>query len=60
MRLKRGQRNLGGFCSGHEETEEWLLTKVMEWAEQIETLGRFSVRYPQTVYSGLAMSLQAE
>ena len=31
-----------------------------EWAETIETLGKFSVKYPQTAYSGLVVSLQAE
>ena len=38
----------------------WLLPKVADWAEKIETLGRFVVRYPQTAYDGLAMSLQVE
>ena len=40
--------------------EAWLLPKAAEWVETIETLGRFAIRYPQTAYAGLAMSLQAE
>ena len=60
LRFKRLHRYLGGFYGGRDNMEEWLLTKVVEWAETIETLGVFAVRYPQTAYSGLAMSLQAE
>ena len=60
MRFKRGQRYLGGFCGGREDMEEWLLHKVAEWAETIDTLGILAVRYPQTAYAGLAISLQAE
>ena len=40
--------------------EAWLLPNVADRAETIETLGRFDIRYPQTAYAGLAMSLQAE
>ena len=40
--------------------EEWLLHKVAEWVETIDTLGILAVRYPQTAYAGLAISLQAE
>ena len=38
--------------------KEWILPKVQEWEETIDTLGRFSASYLQTAYSGLAMSLQ--
>ena len=40
--------------------EQWILPKVQEWEETIETLGKFSVRYTQTAYVGLAILLQAE
>ena len=40
--------------------EAWLLSKVAEWVETIEILGRFAIRYPQTAYAGLAMSLHSE
>ena len=40
--------------------EAWLLSKVAEWVETIENLGRFAIRYPQTAYAGLAMSLHSE
>ena len=55
MLFKRSQRYLGGFCGGQEDMEEWLLPKVTEWAETIDTLRMLAVRYPQTVYAGLAM-----
>ena len=40
--------------------EEWICPNVQEWAENIETLGRVLVRYPQTAYARLATSLNAE
>ena len=40
--------------------EEWIRPKVQEWEENIETLGRVLVRYPQTAYAILATSLNAE
>ena len=60
MRFKSSQGYLGGLCGGREEMEEWLLPKVTKWADMINTLGMFAVRYPQRVYVGIAMSLQAE
>ena len=40
--------------------EQWIRPKLKEWAETIETLGRFVVSYLQTSYSIVAMFLQAE
>ena len=40
--------------------EQWVLPKVQDWVETIETLGRFAVRYPYTAYVRLAMLIQAE
>ena len=40
--------------------EQWIRPKLKEWAETIETLGRFVVSYLQTSYSIVAMLLQAE
>ena len=60
MRFNIGQRYMVGLCGGQEEMEKWIRLKVQEWAETIDILGRFAVRYLQTVYTGVAMLLQAE
>ena len=60
LRFTRGHQYLGGLCGEQEEMEKWIRLKVQEWAETIDILGRFAVRYLQTVYTGVAMLLQAE
>ena len=60
VRFTRGHKHLGGFCSGREEINKCILPKVKEWKETIEILGRFTVRYTQTAYAEVAMSLKAE
>jgi hypothetical protein len=34
--------------------------KVAEWVHTVEVLARIAVKYPQIVYAGLTMSLQAK
>ena len=50
---------MGGFCGRQEEMDQLIRPKVQEWAETTNTLFRFAVRYPQMVYSGLMVLLQA-
>ena len=34
--------------------------KVADWVHAVEVLARIAVKYPQSAYAGLTMSLQAE
>ena len=49
-----------GFCGGKKDMEQWIRPKVQECVKIIETLGKFVVRYPQTAYDRVSMSLQVE
>ncbi len=56
----RGKRYIGGFVSLEAMLEHWLDPKVKKWVTGVEILARIALRFPQTAYVGLALSLQAE
>ncbi len=60
MNFCRGKRYVGGFVGSEAMLERWMDPKVKKWVAGIKTLARIASRFPQTVYVGLVLSLQAE
>jgi hypothetical protein len=56
----RGKCYVGGFVGSEAMLERWLDPKVKKWVAGVEILARIALRFPQTAYVGLALSLQAE
>ncbi len=56
----RGKRYVGGFVGLEAMLERWLDPKVKKWVAGVEILARIALRFPQTAYVGLALSLQAK
>jgi hypothetical protein len=55
-----GHRYVGGFLGTKEALDQWLEPKIQQWVTGVESLAQVAHRYPQTAYTGLAMSLQQE
>jgi hypothetical protein len=53
-----GSRFLGGFVGEAEPFAAWLNTKLVTWANSINTLAAIAHRYPQSAYCCLQKSLQ--
>ncbi len=60
MNFCRGKRYVGGFVGSETMLERWLDPKVKKWVAGVEILARIALRFPQTAYAGLALSLQAK
>jgi hypothetical protein len=56
----RGKCYVGGFVGLEAMLERWMDPKVKKWVAGIETLACIALRFPQTAYTGLVSSLQAE
>ncbi len=56
----RGKHYVGGFVGSEAMLERWLDPMVKKWVMGIETLACIAARFPQTAYTGLVSSLQAE
>jgi hypothetical protein len=56
----RGKRYIGGFVGSEAMLECWLDPKVKKWVAGVEMLARIALRFPQTAYAGLALSLHAK
>jgi hypothetical protein len=55
----QGKRYVGGFVGLEAMLERWLNPMVKKWVVGIETLVRIAVRFSQTAYAGLVLSLHA-
>ena len=55
-----GRRYHGGFVGSQAMERKWAEEKVQEWVSGVRALARIAQRYPQTAYTGFAVSLQAE
>eukprot|EP00957_Ditylum_brightwellii_P103222 7867448-Ditylum_brightwellii.AAC.1 len=60
VNLHDGYRYVGGYIRDRERELEWVKPKIAAWVEGVKVLAGFARSYPQTVYAGLVMSLQAE
>jgi hypothetical protein len=60
VKWRRGHRYVGGHVSSMAMLTRFVEPKVADWVHAVEVLARIAVKYPQSVYAGLTMSLQAE
>jgi hypothetical protein len=60
MQFSEGRRYVGGHVGTLEKEVAWIRPQVAKWAAAVEKLAEIALRYPQTAYAGLAMSLQGE
>jgi hypothetical protein len=56
----RGKHHVGGFVGSEAMLERWLNPMVTKRVTGIKTLARIAVRFPQTAYAGLVLSLHAK
>jgi hypothetical protein len=51
---------LGGFVGVDEDMDEWLESKIAMWVNIIKQLSMIAETYPQSAYTGMERSVQAE
>ena len=60
VKWRRGHRYVGGHVGLMAMLSRYAEPKVANWVHTVEVLARIEVKYPQSAYAGLTMSLQAE
>ena len=60
IQYTRGHRYVGGFVGSDEAEVCWIEPQVKTWVQGVESLAKVALRYPQSAYTGLVWSLQAE
>ena len=60
VKFRRGARYLGSYVGSGEQKEEWVAEKVSEWVGCVRVLAAMAPKYPQAVYTGYSLCLQAE
>ena len=55
-----GQKLLGGFVGGKNETEDWISSKVSAWGKSLKILSEVGKKQPQAAYVAVSKSLQNE
>ena len=60
LTIVTGHRYLGGFIGSAIAQKQWIAESVEKWADAVRLLSPAAEHYPQTIYTGLAKSLQQE
>ena len=60
MKWSCGRRYVDGFVGSKAMERKWMEEKVEEGVSGVRALARIPKRYPQTAYTGFAVSLQLE
>ena len=58
--MRRGHRYVDGHVSSRAMLSRFVELEVDNWVHAVEAMVRITVKYPESAYPGLTMSLQAE
>ena len=60
VKFRRGHRYLGSYVGSGDQKVEYVEEKVRDWIGCVKVLAAMAKKYPQAVYTGYSLCLQAE